>query len=128
MHKKILLLSDRDQFTSFDYNSSYSSAMTEFGGNSGNGVFQFAVQKILQSKNVNVDIYELGKLRNYTFKKDIDLCWRAQNSQHSIKYVGDSTVYHVGGATLKEESPRKIANACFQIEKVRNTANSQIII
>lgn len=43
----------------------------------------------------------------FAHQEEIDLCWRAQNAQHSIKYVGNSLVYHVGGATLKEESPRK---------------------
>lgn len=43
----------------------------------------------------------------FAHQEEIDLCWRAQNAQHSIKYIGNSLVYHVGGATLKEESPRK---------------------
>lgn len=43
----------------------------------------------------------------FAHQEEIDLCWRAQNAKHTIKYVGASTVYHVGGATLKEESPRK---------------------
>jgi len=37
----------------------------------------------------------------------IDLCWRAQNKGFQIKCVGASTVFHVGGATLKEGHPRK---------------------
>lgn len=43
----------------------------------------------------------------FAHQEEIDLCWRAKNLQKTIKYVGHSTVYHVGGATLKEASPRK---------------------
>lgn len=43
----------------------------------------------------------------FAHQEEIDLCWRAQNLNYIIKYIGTSTVYHVGGATLKEESPRK---------------------
>ena len=43
----------------------------------------------------------------FAHQEEIDLCWRALNNNSIIKYVGTSTVYHVGGATLKEESPRK---------------------
>lgn len=39
--------------------------------------------------------------------EEIDLCWRAQNSDYTVSYVGTSTVYHVGGATLKENNPHK---------------------
>ncbi len=37
----------------------------------------------------------------FAHQEEIDLCWRAQNSGYAIKYIGASTVYHVGGATLK---------------------------
>lgn len=43
----------------------------------------------------------------FAHQEEIDLCWRAQNKGYSIKYVGTSKVYHIGGATLKEESPHK---------------------
>lgn len=43
----------------------------------------------------------------FAHQEEIDLCWRTQNEGYNIKYVGTSTVYHVGGATLKENSPRK---------------------
>ena len=34
--------------------------------------------------------------------EEIDLCWRAKNLGYNIKYVGQSKVYHVGGATLEQ--------------------------
>ena len=43
----------------------------------------------------------------FAHQEEIDLCWRVQNLGYSIKYVGSSTVYHVGGATLNESNPRK---------------------
>jgi GT2 family glycosyltransferase len=43
----------------------------------------------------------------FAHQEEIDLCWRAQNEGFDIKYVGASTVYHVGGATLQETNPHK---------------------
>jgi len=43
----------------------------------------------------------------FAHQEEIDLCWRAFNKGHHIKYCGTSTVYHVGGATLEAGSPRK---------------------
>jgi GT2 family glycosyltransferase len=43
----------------------------------------------------------------FAHQEEIDLCWRAQNESFTIKYVGTSTVYHVGGATLQETNPHK---------------------
>jgi len=43
----------------------------------------------------------------FEHQEEIDLCWRTQNEGYKIKYVGTSTVYHVGGATLQETNPHK---------------------
>jgi len=43
----------------------------------------------------------------FAHQEEIDLCWRAFNKNHIIKYCHASKVYHVGGATLNEGSPRK---------------------
>jgi hypothetical protein len=43
----------------------------------------------------------------FAHQEEIDLCWRTQNIGYKIQYVGSSTVYHVGGATLKETNPHK---------------------
>ncbi|MDV7188111.1 glycosyltransferase family 2 protein [Lutibacter sp. TH_r2] len=56
----------------------------------------------------------------FAHQEEIDLCWRAQNRNYSIKYVGTSTVYHVGGATLQESNPRKT------FLNFRNSLNSLI--
>ncbi len=43
----------------------------------------------------------------FAHQEEIDLCWRVQNIGFKVKYVGNSTVYHVGGATLQETNPHK---------------------
>ena len=59
----------------------------------------------------------------FAHMEEIDLCWRAYNTNHKTMYVGKSTVYHVGGATLSNTSPRKtylnFRNSLFTL--VKNT-------
>ena len=43
----------------------------------------------------------------FAHQEEIDLCWRTQNIGYKVKYVGMSTVFHVGGATLQETNPHK---------------------
>lgn len=43
----------------------------------------------------------------FAHQEEIDLCWRALNNNHIIKYCGQSTVYHVGGATLDTGNHKK---------------------
>jgi len=43
----------------------------------------------------------------FTHQEEIDLCWRLQTNGGKIKYIGDSVIYHVGGATLKAANPQK---------------------
>ena len=43
----------------------------------------------------------------FAHQEEIDLCWRINSKGYSIKYCGYSSIYHVGGATLQVESPRK---------------------
>src|SRR5690606_11527729 len=37
----------------------------------------------------------------FALMEEIDLCWRAFNLGYKTTYVGSSTIYHVGGATLQ---------------------------
>ncbi len=57
----------------------------------------------------------------FAHQEEIDLCWRIKNAGKTIKYTGNSTVYHVGGATLKESSPQKtflnFRNSLFTLVK-----------
>jgi GT2 family glycosyltransferase len=43
----------------------------------------------------------------FAHQEEIDLCWRAFNLGYQAKYTFKSIIYHVGGATLKESSPKK---------------------
>ena len=66
----------------------------------------------------------------FAHMEEIDLCWRAKNLDYNIKYVGDSTVYHVGGATLQNTNPKKtylnFRNSLFMLTK--NLTNGQLFI
>lgn len=57
----------------------------------------------------------------FAHQEEIDLCWRIQNEGYKIQYVGESKVYHVGGATLNETNPHKtflnFRNSLFSISK-----------
>ncbi|WP_018668752.1 glycosyltransferase family 2 protein [Bacteroides gallinarum] len=55
------------------------------------------------------DYLDAGGLdgRFFAHMEEIDLCWRLRARGRMLVCVPRSTVYHVGGATLKKESPRK---------------------
>jgi GT2 family glycosyltransferase len=55
------------------------------------------------------DYLEAGGLDAYFFahQEEIDLCWRLQARGKNIVCLPQSTVYHVGGATLNMEHPHK---------------------
>jgi GT2 family glycosyltransferase len=45
--------------------------------------------------------------RFFAHQEEIDLCWRLRARGYRLEYIPQSVVYHVGGATLKVESPQK---------------------
>lgn len=45
--------------------------------------------------------------RFFAHMEEIDLCWRLRARGREIVCIPQSTVFHVGGATLKKENPRK---------------------
>jgi GT2 family glycosyltransferase len=55
------------------------------------------------------DYRESGGLdgRFFAHMEEIDLCWRLRSRGRGIVCIPQSTVYHVGAATLKKENPRK---------------------
>lgn len=55
------------------------------------------------------DYREAGGLDRHFFAhmEEIDLCWRLRTRGKKIVCVPQSVVYHVGGATLKKDNPRK---------------------
>ena len=57
----------------------------------------------------NEVFWQAGALDELFFahQEEIDLCWRIQNLGYSVKAIGSSTVYHLGGATLEQMNPQK---------------------
>jgi len=57
----------------------------------------------------SADYWEAGGLdgRFFAHMEEIDLCWRLRSRGRMLVCVPQSTVYHVGGATLKKDNPRK---------------------
>ena len=55
------------------------------------------------------DYLDAGGLdgRFFAHMEEIDLCWRLRARGRMLVCVPQSTVYHVGGATLKKENPHK---------------------
>lgn len=45
--------------------------------------------------------------RFFAHMEEIDLCWRLRSRGRMLVCIPQSTVYHVGGATLNKENPRK---------------------
>ena len=68
MHKRILLVLDRDQFKPFDYSMERDAAFISMGSNSGNGVFQYALQALLTNNGNEVLIDD--NLLHRTFRPD----------------------------------------------------------
>lgn len=59
---------------------------------------------------VRAEVYhKLGGLDNdfFAHMEEIDFCWRCKNQGYTIKYIPQSTVYHVGGGTLPKNNPFK---------------------
>jgi len=44
----------------------------------------------------------------FAHMEEIDLCWRMHRVGYSVAVVPQSTVYHVGGGTLPNNTPRKL--------------------
>ena len=57
----------------------------------------------------------------FAHQEEIDLCWRAKNLGYKVMYLGNSTVYHLGGSTLSNMNPKKtflnFRNSLFSILK-----------
>ena len=65
----------------------------------------------------------------FAHMEEIDLCWRAYNAGHSVWFVPEATVYHIGGASLNKAHPTKtyfnFRNSLFTLTK--NTANRLVL-
>lgn len=59
---------------------------------------------------IRLDKYrEVGGLdgRFFAHMEEIDLCWRLRSRGYKLVCLPESVAWHVGGATLKKENPRK---------------------
>jgi len=60
----------------------------------------------------------------FAHQEEIDLCWRTKNLGYKIKFVSNSSVYHLGGGTLNANDAKKIylnfRNSLFNITKNAN--------
>ncbi len=60
---------------------------------------------------VRADLYhKVGGLDHdlYAHMEEVDLCWRLKNAGYKIGYIGQSTVFHVGGSVISYGSPQKL--------------------
>lgn len=57
----------------------------------------------------SADYWQAGGLdgRFFAHQEEIDLCWRLRSRGRGIMCVPQSVVYHLGGGTLPQGSPRK---------------------
>lgn len=46
--------------------------------------------------------------RFFAHMEEIDFCWRAQAAGHEVWCIPESFVFHLGGGTLPQKSPRKL--------------------
>lgn len=55
------------------------------------------------------DYREVGGLDKgfFAHMEEIDLCWRLKSRGKELMYIPQSAVFHVGGATLNKDNPRK---------------------
>ena len=81
---------------------------------------------------VRANLYKkLGGLDEdyFAHMEEIDLCWRMKRAGYILKCIPDSTVYHLGGATLNYENPRKLflnfRNNLYTL--VKNEVNGRIL-
>ena len=108
----------------FEYAGAAGGFIDQFGYPYCRGRIFDTVEKDLGQYNDNIEIFWASGacffIRSNVFKElngfdddffahqeEIDLCWRALNKGYQIKYISESVVYHVGGATLQQGNPKK---------------------
>ena len=68
----------------------------------------------------------------FAHQEEIDLCWRIQKTGGTIKYIGNTTVFHVGGATLSNYDPTKtfynFRNSLLMLVKNVNSSKVWVIL
>ena len=115
---------DYKQKTHFEYAGAAGGFIDKYGYPFCRGRIFDTIEADTSQYNENADIFWASGacffIRNTVFKalngfdesffahmEEIDLCWRAYNIGYTSKYIYQSTVYHVGGATLNATNPKK---------------------
>ena len=131
-------LLDYKKKTHFEYAGAAGGFMDKYGYPYCRGRIFDTIEKDIGQYNDTINMYWASGacffIKNDVFKalggldetffahmEEIDLCWRAFNKNYKIKYIGSSTVYHVGGATLQAANPKKtylnFRNSLFTLTK-----------
>ncbi len=117
-------LLDYKQKEFFEYAGAAGGFIDKFGYPYCRGRIFNTIEKDLGQYNENADIFWASGACLFIRKKvfnelngfdesffahmeEIDLCWRAKNMRYNVTYVGQSEIYHVGGATLSNTNPQK---------------------
>ncbi len=108
--KKILLCVDKDQMKPFNYKQPSPVALASMGGNSGNNVFQFGMQKNIISQNVDVDICTTFLTKTDLFLPEIDRI----NEEYDLLITFPANVIAAGA---KEFGLKRWYNAVKRIKK-----------
>ena len=108
--KKVLLCIDKDQMQPYDYKLPSFEGLAGMGGNSGNNVFQFGMQKVMLSPYVDVDVCTTFLSRTDEFLKDADRI----NEKYDALVTFPANVL---GTYAKEHGLRRWAHAVKKIKK-----------
>lgn len=109
----------------FEYAGAAGGFMDNFGYLFCRGRIFFDIEKDLEQYNDNIEIFwasggclavrsdlyhKVGGLDKefYAHMEEVDLCWRFKNAGYKIGYIGNSTVYHVGGSVISYGSTQKL--------------------
>lgn len=107
--KKILLCLDKNQFCPFNYKQKWKKAIKSMGYNSGNNVFQFALQKMLTDENYILDIDTNFLNNTQKFLKNIDFI------NHNYDYCVTSPA-NIIGVWAKETNLPRWTNAISKVK------------
>ena len=106
MNHKILLCLDRNQFEKFDYNLDYNQAISSIGGNSGNNVFQYALQKLLTNSENEVTINTTFlHVKDCQFYSEIDFI---NNNYDCVVFSPANVLSNYASEKLLEEMTKRI--------------------
>ena len=119
---KLLSFNDR---SSFEYAGAAGGLLDRYGYPFCRGRMMSHVEKDNGQYDIPTDVFwvsgaclmvrsrlwkKLGGLdeRFFAHMEEIDLCWRLQLAGFKVTVVPQSVVYHIGGGTLPNDSPRKL--------------------